>query len=461
MQLRPPAWRGWARWSLRRRLVSVAGIALVGLLAAAVTLFSVALESILVQSATRAAQLQAGQIAAVVAAGEYTPTAAVTALPAQGAVLQVLDRSGAVVAASDPALLAAPITTSRPARGASEVARADQVGDEKDPYVVVAQGIADRQGTPYTLVVAAPLGVETRTVSSATTLLAAGAALLTLVLLVAVGNIVTRALAPVEHIRGEVSQISRTGAGARITVPPSGDEIARLAETMNGMLERLSRSDAAARRFVSDASHELRSPIATLRTHLETSPGDGRGHVLAERDLALAEVARLQSLVEDLLTLAKADDQGLVLRDEEVDLDDVVDAEIRRVRTVTAVPVRAHVEPALVRGDGDRLVQVLRNVVDNAVRHTTGEVFVGMDRSEPGWVSVHVDNDGPPIPPAQRELVFGRFARLESDRGRDRGGSGLGLAIAATYTRAHGGSLTTGEDQRGRCRFTLRLPLAD
>ena len=174
--------------------------------------------------------------------------------------------------------------------------------------------------------------------------------------------------------------------------------------------------------------------------------------------LTRGEVLRLQSLVEDLLTLAKADDQGVPLTIEEVDLDDIVDVEVKRLRATASCPVRAHIEPAQVLGDGGRLAQTLRNLVDNAVRHTTGGVWVVMDTSRPGWVSVHVDNDGDPIPEAERERVFERFARLDSARARDRGGSGLGLAIARSFAGAHGGTVTTGESAEGRCRFTVTLP---
>ncbi len=449
----------WARWSLSRRVVTAAAAALVVLLALGVVAFSWALDRILTQAATDAARIQADQLVAAVDAAQYTPAAAVTSLPARGSTVQLIDAAGRVVASSEPSLSSTPVTDQRVPVGSETVKRVFQIPDEQEPYAVVARGLAARDGRAYTLVVAAPLDVETRTVATSTGLLAGGSALLAGLLLFAVGRIVRGSLAPVERISNEVSRITRAGAVERVTVPDTGDEIATLAQTMNAMLERISRSDAASRRFVSDASHELRSPLATLRTHVETAEGSEED-ARVDRPLMQQEILRLQGLVDDLLTLAKADDQGLALRRDEVDLDDVVYAEVRRLQAVAhGAVVRAHVEPALVVGDADRLAQVLRNLTENAMRHTTGDISLSMETDGQGRVLVHVDNDGDPIAADQREAVFDRFVRLSDSRARDGGGSGLGLAIARTFATAHGGTLTTGESPSGGCRFTLMLPV--
>lgn len=333
---------------------------------------------------------------------------------------------------------------------------ADGIEGDGDPFVVAAQTVIDPVGEQVTMVVAQPLEVETRTIESASLLLGGGGAALALLLLVLVDRIVDRALEPVRRIAGQVDQITRARTSERLTVPPTGDEIADLAGTMNGMLERLARSEEATQRFVSDASHELRSPLATLRTHVETAHSGDE----VDLDLVRAEVLRVQSLVDDLLTLAKSDDRGLRLALEPLDLDEIVAAEAHRLRAVTDAQVTVNIDPVEVQGDGGRLTQVIRNLTDNARRHTTGGIRLLMENTQTE-ARVHVDNAGPVLPPEAREVVFQRFARLDDSRERDRGGSGLGLAIARTLAEAHGGTLTTGEAPDGWCRFTLTLPLSD
>ena len=159
-----------------------------------------------------------------------------------------------------------------------------------------------------------------------------------ILLLALISRTVTRSLQPVERNRTEVARINRAGASDRITVPPTRDEIAKLAETMNQMLARMERADMSTRQFVSDASHELRSPLATIRAALEVSARED-GQQRPDRDgMLMVEAMRMQRLVDDLLTLAKADDQGLRLAADEVDLDDLVDAEVRRVRATAKFP---------------------------------------------------------------------------------------------------------------------------
>lgn len=445
----------WSGWPLTRRVVVASAAALALLLGLGLLGFSWALDRVLTQDAVSQSEAKISQLTTLVTTSDVTLQEAVTTLPAQGSQLQVLDSAGRVVAASDG--LARLRFLPKPlAPGAETVTKTDFVVPDRT-FVIVARGITVG-GSSYTLVVARPLDIESKAVSTANIIVAIGSLILGSGLLFAMSRIVSQALKPVERIRSDVSRINAAGATERVTVPGGSDEIARLAETMNEMLARLAQSDAAMRQFVSDASHELRSPLATLRTHLETAPRDEAGQVTLDGTLTRGEVLRLQALVEDLLTLAKADDQGVPLTIEEVDLDDIVDVEVRRLRATVNRPVRAHIEPAQVLGDGGRLAQTLRNLVDNAVRHTTGGVWVLMETSRPGWVSVHVDNDGDPIPIAERERVFERFARLDSARARDRGGSGLGLAIARTFAEAHGGTVTTTRSPEGRCRFTLTLP---
>ena len=440
-------------WSLRRRVLLASSLVVVVALAVGVLGFTLALGRILTNSATEAAKAQANQIASVVTAGEYTATAAVHDLPTQGSLIQIIDAAGVVIAASDSSA-AAPLTSDRPAPGQVIASTATRVGDEVDAYVVVVQGVIDPSGHTYTLVVATPQNTESRTVQAATALLAAAACVLAVVLLLLIHRILNSALEPVARIRRQVAAISTAGSQERISVPPTGDEIADLATTMNEMLDRLARADATTRRFISDASHELRSPLTTIRTTLETSQHTPE----PENALLQSETLRLQYLVDDLLTLTKADDHGLVLRQDEVDVDDLVAAEAKRLRAMSDCPVQSVITAARVRGDADRIAQILRNLTDNALRHTTGGIRLSVVPGA-GRVVVHVDNEGEPIPDEHREAIFERFTRLDDSRTRDGGGSGLGLAIARTLAAAHGGSITAGEAPDGWCRFTLTLPL--
>ncbi len=208
------------------------------------------------------------------------------------------------------------------------------------------------------------------------------------------------------------------------------------------------------RGFVAEAFHELRSPLATIRTLVETSPVPGR-----DDELLLGEVARMQRLVEDLLTLAQADAGGLMLTREEVDLDDLVHAEARRLRAIGVAPVTSSIQATRVIGDAGRLAQVLRNLADNAAQHTSGGVQLQV-RQERGEAILTVDDDADPVPPGLREAVFGRFARLPGARAARPAGTGLGLAVVRELVARHGGTVTAGVSDQGSCRFEVRLPAA-
>jgi signal transduction histidine kinase len=273
--------------------------------------------------------------------------------------------------------------------------------------------------------------------------------------------VVGRALRPVDTIRREVDAIGPAELDRRVAEPPTDDEVGRLARTMNRMLARLDGAARAQRRFVSDASHELRSPLASIRQHAEVARahpdrlGDGE---LAE--VVLAEGARLQDLVEQLLLLTRLDEGGFALARGPVDVDDLVLADARRLRDAGAVAVdTAGVTAARLDGDERMLARLTRNLSDNAARHATSRIALGLlvdgDR-----VELTVDDDGSGIPESDRERVFERFVRLDEGRARDAGGSGLGLAIVAEIARAHGGSVRVTESPLGGARFVVELPTA-
>jgi signal transduction histidine kinase len=373
-------------------------------------------------------------------------------------VLQVLSRDGRVLATSDTGA-DTPITRLRPADGESVSEQVGSVaGVDQDAFVVVAQGTTGLGGEPLIAVVANPVHVEEGTISRLVLVGVVAGLLVLAITTVLVRWAVGAALSPVERMRGQLAGIDGRTMGDRVAVPETGDELTRLGDTMNRMLERLEGAYATQKAFVSDASHELRSPLATVRTSVELASADPTGRVWQEtRGTLMTEILRLQALVEDLLTLSRYDAGALPLRTRECDLDDVVLDAVRRLRGETDLAVDLSLEPVRAVADPDRLGQVLRNLLDNAARHAAGRIRVALTGSD-GGATLTVDNDGAPVPEDARAAVFERFVRLDDTRDRDSGGSGLGLAIAADLVRGHGGTIATSESDDGWCRFEVVLP---
>jgi signal transduction histidine kinase len=275
--------------------------------------------------------------------------------------------------------------------------------------------------------------------------------------------IVGRALRPVEAIRAEVEAISESTMHRRVPEPGSGDEVDRLARTMNAMLDRLETSSVRQRRFVSDASHELRSPIAAMRTQLEVAlqpAGAGFADWPQVATSVLAEEARLEDLVTDLLLLASIDEQSL--RADEatpvVALRAVAGAQADRSRRV---PVElSEGEPVAVAVRRDLMERVIANVVDNAARHARSGVRVIVSQRD-HRARLVVDDDGPGIPQEDRTRVFERFARLDDARARDGGGAGLGLALVKAIVERHGGRVSIDDSPLGGARVIVELPASD
>ncbi|MFF5247213.1 ATP-binding protein [Streptosporangium sp. NPDC000095] len=274
-----------------------------------------------------------------------------------------------------------------------------------------------------------------------------------LLLLVAVLTWLTvgRALAPVSAIRAEVADITANDLHRRVPVPKSRDEIARLAETMNSTLDRLELAVGRHKRFVADAAHELRSPLAILRTRLELAQPEP---LAAE---ALTDVERIQALTSDLLLLARLD-AGEPACHEEVDLGQVTAEEAARSRPRPEVKVTLKVAAdTVVMGSAGQLRRLVANLVDNAVRHAGSTVTVRL-AVDGGEAVLDVRDDGPGIPAEHHEAVFDRFTRLDEARDRDAGGAGLGLAIARDIAVRHGGSLrVAGKDREAwlQARFPV------
>lgn len=270
-----------------------------------------------------------------------------------------------------------------------------------------------------------------------------------------------RAMRPVDRMREEVESISAANLDTRLVHPGGRDEIARLATTMNGMLDRLQSSQLAQRRFISAASHELRSPIATIRQFAEVSesyPGKLGEERLAQ--LTLSEALRMQHLVESLLFLTRTDEASFRIATAAVDLDDLLMAEASRVRSTTTLSVDASlVSAAQAVGSEQLLQQVMRNLVDNAVGHASSAIAMACGQQN-GWVWVTIDDDGTGIPVSERDRVFERFVRLDEARSRNTGGSGLGLAIVKEIVLAHGGSVRVDDSPLGGARFVLFLKIS-
>ena len=272
--------------------------------------------------------------------------------------------------------------------------------------------------------------------------------------------LVGRALRPVEQLRATVETISRSTLEQRVDVPPSHDEVARLATTMNTMLERLQRSRDHERRFVSDASHELRSPLASIRAQLEVGDTIDTGAIDtgAIRAGVLADTIRLERIVGDLMELARSD-ETTTRPNGSVALDVVVADEITALQRSSPIQITsAGIDDTVVRGRADALARVTRNLLDNAIRHAEGEVHVGLHHAN-GWAELTVDDDGPGVPVEAEQRIFDRFARLDESRDRTTGGVGLGLAVVRAVVEHHGGTVGCARSPLGGARFLVRLPI--
>lgn len=357
---------------------------------------------------------------------------------------QVAARDGAVLASSGAGGLTLPRSEG--------VAHLD---DER--YVVEVRSARGPDDTRYLVSVAASLEDAGESSEALVPVLAVGIPLAVFVVAATTWVVVGRAFAPVRRIRHRVEQIGAGDLHQRVPVPPARDEIAGLARTMNSMLDRLEESALQQRRFVSDTSHELRSPLAGLRQTAEVA----RSHPSAvDReelvDAVLEETARLQHLVDQMLVLTRTS-EGAATPRTEVDLDDLVLAEasrLRRLRPDLTVDARG-VGAARVLGDAAALGQLVRNLADNAARHAAGVVRLGL--TDGARVELTVEDDGAGVAPGDRARVFERFVRLDEARSRDAGGSGLGLAIVREVARAHGGEASVGESELGGARFRVTV----
>jgi signal transduction histidine kinase len=313
-------------------------------------------------------------------------------------------------------------------------------------------------GSAPILVEAQQIGQIDQTISSLTLLLAVVLPILAVVLAALIWFIVGRAMKPVEAVRVAVAHISDTDLDERVVGPGTGDELERLVETMNRMLERLQATIKRERRFVADASHELRNPIAGVRAALESGSGTAEG-LRAGRDAALSALQHLQDLAEELLVLDTVGHAELSMAAAPVDLDELVLMQAEQLRRNTPLEVdSSKVSGGQVLGSEIDMMRILDNLVSNAVRHADRRIAFSLTEQD-DWVVLTVVDDGPGIPEDKREMVFERFTRLDGHRNRSSGGAGLGLAIVREIVGKYGGSVRIDETGTGSgACAVVRLP---
>ncbi len=389
---------------------------------------------------------------------------AINAAARRRAVVQVIGTSGEVLASSSDLSGYRPLTTTTPGAGVSRALQLSLPFDD-DPYRFTALDV-HVGSAQLTVLVGESLGIGDSTLHAALVALAVAGPLLLLTVAGATWIFVGHSLRPVTDIRSTVDRITHRDLSERVPVPPGHDEVAQLARTMNTLLGDLQRASATQRQFVSDASHELRSPVATLLAAADIAlalPDRQRPGDLPR--LVRGEARRLDRLVTDLLLLARLDERSTPSEGpvetapphargagreltpqpedadlDEVDLDDVVTDEARRLRASTALTIHVRREPVRVQGHRHELSRAVRNLTDNAARHAATAVSLRLYR-EGDRAVLEVANDGEAIAPADVDRVFERFVRLEESRARDLGGSGLGLAIVQEIVRAHRGTV--------------------
>lgn len=272
---------------------------------------------------------------------------------------------------------------------------------------------------------------------------------------IAAGYATARVMRPVDEIVALAESIGAHDTGARVPMPDTGDEIEQLARTVNAMLDRLAAGRLAQQRFTSDAAHELRTPLMALQGELELAQDEPQRLAPDLHERMQVLVVRLAARVDDLLLLSTLD-EGRPMASGSVDLTSMVRAEAASLPR--GCPIDIVGDAAVVVGDDALLRRATVNLLANAVRHarTTVQVTIAADCRS---VLVHVDDDGPGIPEAERAHVLDRFARVDRARGSS-GGAGLGLSITAAVVARHGGAIEVATSPSGGARITVRLPAA-
>jgi signal transduction histidine kinase len=431
----------------------------------AVVLSLTAIVLVTVQRRTLTSQLDESMATAVSAIADRLASGDELSLPLAGfgdddSVLQVLDEDVAVVAATDNvAGRDLPVVPIVHASGTTTT-RSDLPHDDARFRVRVRE--VDTPDGRMTIIAAASLDDIDESVETLLASLLVAVPVVVVLLGALVWWLVGRTLRPVDAIRSEVASITGTDLHRRVPEPGTGDEIDRLAHTMNGMLDRVERASHRQQQFVADASHELRSPLTRIRSELEVDLAHpASADLAATHRSVLEEALGLQHLVDDLLLLARTDADAPLARADVVDLDDVARMAVRAVPSADGISVdTSALGTAQVHGDASQLGRAVTNVVENAIRHANAAVHLGLEvRGDDAVLTV--TDDGPGVPEEDRERVFERFTRLDDARTRSTGGTGLGLAIAKEIVERHGGSIGMNGSVETGATVVIELPIAE
>lgn len=441
---------------MRARLTVAATTVMAAVIAAGAGLLIWRVHDSLIAGLDATATRRAFTIAASIA-GSKRPT--ISARPEASTAAQVVTPSGRVVASSANLNGEARIFTFRPSPGGATVRTvpATPLGDN-DPYRVAGVSTSGRDGTRYVVYVGQPVAEVNASITELEATLVLGVPVLLAALAGITWWLVGRSLGPVDVMQRQAADITGIDVHRRVDVPPTNDELARLAVTLNDLLARLEGSLEQQRQFVADAAHELRSPVAAILAQLEVHQRYAADATDAGAEALIGEVRRLSQLVDDLLALARLDASPRRGR-APVDLDDVVLAETEalRHRTDLALDVSG-VTAARVQGDRGLLARAVRNLLDNSARYARSRITVRLVRSGDEAV-LTVSDDGPGIREENRQRIFERFTRLEDGRARDGGGVGLGLSIVRDVVTTHDGQVCVDDNLPGAL-FTVRLPAA-
>lgn len=444
--------------TVRNRTTIVAALVVAAALAVAAVGLVALLRDRLVDAERTAAELRARDVAALVESGDLPDD---LSFPGEDEGLtQVVAADGRVLAATDNLEGEAAISALRPEEDETESEIIDDapIGDgDGERFVIVATTVETDDG-PVTVISSSSLEGATETVRAVSIALGLGIPVLVGLVAIVTRLLIGRALHPVERMRREASQITDEDLHRRLVEPGTGDEIDLLAGTLNEMLARLEVASERQRRFVADASHELRSPLTSARAALEVAVAHP-DKIDATRAMtsALADQARLEQLVDDLLILARTRSPGSG-PSEPVDLGEVVAEEVAAAGD-PRIEVRWTGPRPVLAGDRRAIARVVRNLVDNARRHADERVRIQCSASTDA-VALIVEDDGEGIAAEDRERIFDRFTRLDEARAREAGGSGLGLSIVRAAVEDLGGTVSVSDSDLGGAALTVRVPLA-
>ena len=374
------------------------------------------------------------------------------------------DRTAEGSRAGSPALslIAAAVRTTKASASPALSLRASEVLGVEGPFLAMEREATSPTHGSVTIVALTSIAPAVATGRGAALLLAAVFALLLVVVALFSWHMTERTLRPVERMRQSAEAITASDLSRRVSVPDGDRDLSRLARTFNDLLARVEAAMDAQRRFVSDASHELKGPVAATKVMLETA----RAHPEAvDPSTLLSDLAneneQLQGIVADLLALARQDEGRLQANLAPLDLCDLIYEEVSSLERRSAVSLDVSgVEPLVCAGDAQLLGQALRNLLENAVRYAHSHVAVTCHEvlgSTGRLIRISVSDDGPGIAPADRERVFGRFVRLGKDRGRATGGTGLGLAVVQGIVERHGGRVYFSDPEIGGATAVMEL----